>query len=1023
MAVRSSTNSGSGPEKTRLCLGVLHRQPIAKAAPLSSQDDGRQYCTKDATTLPTLRMTRNTRARTTGNRIVTVVYNGPSRRPRLRTAPTAREIRDQARFDQNIRDGQRLGIIPEIPPPLTTPTNQENNDPVNQTANQTDGADDAIPFQPFEDNHQESQWEDDDPLIAHASYHRMRRYAERRERINAQWTQLETQVTSAYLQCQHQTLNWTNPLRSFELPAGLCTCSPADIQERKVDLIDILSVVSASAFVKALAAFLGPRNNQAMFARGGKYRRRNLRIPFTFSTDLFARILIRKKKILNDGLQLSKVDLWANKCPRCFGPSLNEVKSNPNEPDVILAMDGNFQQRHYTHASRDNPGEDQYPIDFLAPSQLNTDVQAVASTEGAAVGIDPPCSDSHKAANDTRSGTSWEKCDDNGLFASACRHDAPLLFANIFQTGEKLYYPVSIVRNIIADFPNHKFGILYDLGCHLESHVRKRGLLTDRINDLTFGTSVFHAFVHEWSCQVKYNPRLNDWWGLSDGEGLERLWSFLSPLVSPLRVSTRLHRLTKLQARAEYYTEQLLELSVYATDAVRASTFALQTLHAKVNRFTPGQNYTNQFFAEQWQLEQQYHRRTNLSVKKQKVELGRLLCLEEALDTAWRNVTLTPEQALARATTCATLTRKIAEQRTLIGEALMTAVSEIEQGGVETEQERDLLMMILYNKTELRQKFLALLEEKQPLVRVRRAGETSSLGTRAQQKLMALLHKHAEQLRTVLESYTQQVLKYIADYPTRPAPRIIQYADLLELPSDDPFWNDGFFSDSNEAWAIDLTTQQGIRHLACMNRGNEEIRRLGWETRRAMRWAINRHNKLKTNIKLLFELSVDQQTTVDNLPELLRPLVGHPYLLANTSLSDRLQCIRSILHSAYIEIMDLQLGWDPLIVEVLRNTPPQNDDGNLQNDWQVQISHIHWLHRMGFFSGIPGDMYDGVLAGVERVPLEPPNPGNNEEDVEDEGNEEEDEEDGQQAYLEQMENVLSTTMLNDLIEGQEQGRD
>ncbi|KAA1083337.1 hypothetical protein PGTUg99_029010 [Puccinia graminis f. sp. tritici] len=743
-------------------------------------------------------MTRNTRARTTGNRIVTVVYNGPSRRPRLRTAPTAREIRDQARFDQNIRDGQRLGIIPEIPPPLTTPTSQENNDPVNQTANQTDGADDAMPFQPFEDNHQESQWEDDDPLIAHASYHQMRRYAERRERINAQWTQLETQVTWAYLQCQRQTLNWTNPLRSFELPAGLCTCSPADIQERKVDLIDILfhrpcisisfckclpdvvrlihygyfassadrprtafsirlvqfhhflwqsAVVSASAFVKALAAFLGPRNNQAMFARGGKYRRRNLRIPFTFSTDLFARILIRKKKILNDGLQLSKVDLWANKCPRCFGPSLNEVKSNPNEPDVILAMDGNFQQRHYTHASRDNPGEDQYPIDFLTPSQLNTDVQAVASTEGAAVGIDPPCSDSHKAANDTRSGTSWEKCDDNGLFASACRHDAPLLFANIFQTGEKLYYPVSIVRNIIADFPNQKFGILYDLGCHLESHVRKRGLLTDRINDLTFGTSVFHAFVHEWSCQVKYNPRLNDWWGLSDGEGLERLWSFLSPLVSPLRVSTRLHRLTKLQARAEYYTEQLLELSadwlckklVYATDAVRASTLALQTLHAKVNRFTPGQNYTNQFFAEQWQLEQQYHRQTNLSVKKQKVELGRLLCLEEALDTAWRNVTLTPEQALARATTCATLTRKIAEQRTLIGEALMTAVSEIEQGGVETEEERDLLMMILYSKTELRQKFLALLEEKQPLVRVRRAGETSSLG-----RLTMIVPNHKE---------------------------------------------------------------------------------------------------------------------------------------------------------------------------------------------------------------------------------------------------------------------------------------
>ncbi|OAV85642.1 hypothetical protein PTTG_30373, partial [Puccinia triticina 1-1 BBBD Race 1] len=456
------------------------------------------------------------------------------------------------------------------------------------------------------------------------------------------------------------------------------------------------AVVSSSAFVKALAAFLGPRSNQAMFAR----------------------ILVRTKKILNDGLQLSKVDLWANKCPRCFGPGLNEVKSNPNKPDVIIAMDGNFQQRHYAHASKDRPRDDQYPVDFLSPSQLNADVTAVESTKAVAVGIDPPCSDLHKAANDTRSGTSWEKCDDNGLFAGACQHDAPLLFANIFQTGEKLYYPVSIVRNIIDDFPSHKFGILYDLGCHLETHVRKRGLLDDRIDDLTFGTSVFHSFVHEWSCQVKYNPRLNPWWGLSDGEGLERLWSFFSQLVSALCVSTRLHRLTRLQAQADYYTQNLMEMTanwlfkrlVYATEVVRSSTSELSKLHAKENRFTPGQNYTNEFFEEQWRMEQEYHCRTNLTVKKQKIELGKLLCLKEALDTAWRNVVLTPEQALARATACATLTRKIADLRALVGDKLLTAVS-----GIETVEEQELLMKIWYNKTELRQKFLALLQEKQPL--------------------------------------------------------------------------------------------------------------------------------------------------------------------------------------------------------------------------------------------------------------------------------------------------------------------
>jgi hypothetical protein len=78
---------------------------------------------------------------------------------------------------------------------------------------------------------------------------------------------------------------------------------------------------------------------------------------------------------------------------------------------------------------------------------------------------------------------------------------------------------------------------------------------------MIFGTSVFHAYVHEWACQVKYNPRFNPWWGLSDGEGLERLWSFLSSLVSQLRVTTRLHRLSRIQARADYHSDQLMNES------------------------------------------------------------------------------------------------------------------------------------------------------------------------------------------------------------------------------------------------------------------------------------------------------------------------------------------------------------------------------------------------------------------------------------------------------------------------------
>ena len=74
-------------------------------------------------------------------------------------------------------------------------------------------------------------------------------------------------------------------------------------------------------------------------------------------------------------------------------------------------------------------------------------------------------------------------------------------------------------------------------------------------NQLMFGTSVFHSYVHQWSCQLRYNPRLNDGWGMSDGEGMERIWAYLSPLISPLRYSTKKHRLAALDMRSLHHNE------------------------------------------------------------------------------------------------------------------------------------------------------------------------------------------------------------------------------------------------------------------------------------------------------------------------------------------------------------------------------------------------------------------------------------------------------------------------------------
>lgn len=46
-----------------------------------------------------------------------------------------------------------------------------------------------------------------------------------------------------------------------------------------------------------------------------------------------------------------------------------------------------------------------------------------------------------------------------------------------------------------------------------------------------------HAFGHQWSCQLVYNPRICEGLGLTDGEGVEWLWSRLRKLIGVARSS------------------------------------------------------------------------------------------------------------------------------------------------------------------------------------------------------------------------------------------------------------------------------------------------------------------------------------------------------------------------------------------------------------------------------------------------------------------------------------------------------
>ncbi|WAR57254.1 hypothetical protein PtB15_8B301 [Puccinia triticina] len=178
------------------------------------------------------------------------------------------------------------------------------------------------------------------------------------------------------------------------------------------------------------------------------------------------------------------------------------------------------------------------------------------------------------------------------------------------------------------------------------------------------------------------------------------------------------------------------------------------------NQYT-GENYTQIFLEEQWTKERDHYRNHKDDEADQAIELGKLLSLEDELRTAWSDIPRSPEDAISRLRSIRNMMDQIQEQREKLGS------SEILEGISEEHQKAFLKM--LYAKTELRRKHLALLEEKRPLDRVR-MGRASKLGTRGKERLVKSLRKRAVALKAVLDKYNRARISYTRAFPHRPTP-------------------------------------------------------------------------------------------------------------------------------------------------------------------------------------------------------------------------------------------------------------
>ncbi|KAF9508881.1 hypothetical protein BS47DRAFT_1373597 [Hydnum rufescens UP504] len=108
------------------------------------------------------------------------------------------------------------------------------------------------------------------------------------------------------------------------------------------------------------------------------------------------------------------------------------------------------------------------------------------------------CGNSFIAADGDRIKASTQQFDDTRLMALLCRHDIALYVANMRTAGKKQFYAFALIVALFKELPE----------CLL-----KWNFMPEWHSRIIFGVSVFHAYGHQWTCQLWYHPRKSEIWG------------------------------------------------------------------------------------------------------------------------------------------------------------------------------------------------------------------------------------------------------------------------------------------------------------------------------------------------------------------------------------------------------------------------------------------------------------------------------------------------------------------------------
>ncbi|KAF9031576.1 hypothetical protein BJ165DRAFT_1358214 [Panaeolus papilionaceus] len=548
----------------------------------------------------------------------------------------------------------------------------------------------------------------------------------------------------------------------------------------------------------------------------------------------------------------------AKLCPACFGGNKFGRSLVSEGADFHIATDGNFHHRHLVNAGAGVPFH-KNPQHIIPAEYVNKVGEYIDSIRKQpkkrqrksrsselkvpSEAIDE-CEKSYEAADGDKKKAviGNERYDDQGLMSLVCRHDVPLFFANIDTPGEQQKYAVALILWFFQYIPqNATVVVLYDIGCVLDRSVSSHNILPKSIlKRIRFTTTAMHAYGHQWSCQLAYNPRLVKGLGLTCGEGVERTWSKSRKMIGIVRSSSRARRIWVIDRQlSSIATDTRDDLGTWMKRRLR--DVEKRTLECE--EVIAASGHTAEKLREQWELQ----RATQLSARthtpaKLKAEIACVLVLQEEIETLEARLASAKKGLKGRRQR--KLTRKCMDSFQSQIEGLIAEVEELfvslkihrtypELKGLGADFVRTLILASELKDTIRRQAVASFSE----LDRLDQAvgGRHQALGTKLHQQTRKALNKRSPALLAKIKKFNGYCDSLAALKPEDsniPLPNHLS-TKVAQL-RDDPNLMEGVWitalADNEETpWMDDPTVRKGIQAILKLDRCLEERRRIGME--------------------------------------------------------------------------------------------------------------------------------------------------------------------------------------------------